>query len=144
MPRPRWRSALLVGLLIGLGLASRSSLAAALPVFLQTYAGDTLWAMLVFFGFALLCPAARSWQLAAAALAFSFAIEFSQLWQAPWLEALRSNRVAALVLGRGFLLSDLFCYSAGIALAALADRAMTPGLATAGEPAAGRKPSGNR
>jgi hypothetical protein len=33
------------------------------------------------------------------ALAFSFAVEFSQLYHAPWIDALRGYRLGTLVLG---------------------------------------------
>lgn len=98
------------------GLASRRY-GAALPAFLADYAGDTLWAALVFFLLALLFPAASTRALAAAALAIAFAVETSQLYHAPWIDALRATRLGALVLGYGFLWSDLVCYSVGVALA---------------------------
>ncbi len=51
----------------------------------------------------------------------SLAVELSQLYQAPWLDAIRSSLPGRLVLGRGFLWSDLACYAASLALAAVAD-----------------------
>ena len=44
--------------------------------------------------------------------------EFSQLYRAPWIDAVRATRLGALVLGQGFLWSDLWCYAAGVTLAA--------------------------
>jgi hypothetical protein len=61
--------------------------------------------------------------LAAAALGISFAVEFSQLVQVEWLERLRATRAGALVLGRGFLATDLICYAAGVALGVAGERA---------------------
>lgn len=52
--------------------------------------------------------------IAIAALAFSYCIEISQLYHAPWIDALRSNSLGGLVLGFGFLWSDLFCYTVGV------------------------------
>lgn len=100
-------------LVVALGLASRSP-AVPRPSIVAAYAGDTLWALLVFL---LVRLAAPRWQLvyvAGAALAFSFAIEASQLYHAPWLDTVRRTLPGRLVLGAGFLWSDLVCYTAGV------------------------------
>jgi hypothetical protein len=60
-------------------------------------------------------------QAAGGALAISFLVEFSQLYRAPWIDAVRDHWLGALFLGRGFLASDLVCYSGGVLLAAGAD-----------------------
>jgi hypothetical protein len=57
-------------------------------------------------------------------LAFAFVIEFSQMFHTPWLDALRAHRLAALVLGQGFLWSDLACYAAGIAVGIYVERSL--------------------
>ena len=51
----------------------------------------------------------------------SFAVEFSQLYQAGWINAVRETHLGALVLGRGFLWSDLACYTAGVGAGWLAE-----------------------
>ena len=56
------------------------------------------------------------------AAVFSVAIETSQLYHAPWIDAIRRTRPGALVLGYGFLWSDLACYAAGVALATAVER----------------------
>jgi len=91
------------------------------PRAVATYAGDVLWAVMVFWALALLWPRARTATLAGAALAVAFAVEGSQLLQTPWLVALRETRLGALALGQGFLWSDLACYAVGITAAALLD-----------------------
>lgn len=98
-----------------LGIASRK-LGAYLPEFLRLYAGDTLWAMMVYFGLRFLAPHMKIYKTMAFALLFSFGIEISQLYQAPWINHIRETTLGALVLGRGFLWSDLICYAVGIAL----------------------------
>ena len=45
-----------------------------------------------------------------------FGIEFSQLLSYEWLMQLRSTRMGALVLGQGFLWSDIVAYTAGVLL----------------------------
>jgi hypothetical protein len=108
---------------VALGLASRRY-AAALPSFIATYAGDALWAAMVFWIAALLFPRARTRTLATIALGVSFAVELSQLYHAPWIDQLRSTRLGALALGHGFLWSDLLCYAAGVLAATIVDAAV--------------------
>lgn len=55
------------------------------------------------------------------AIIFSFCIEFSQMYHAPWIEEIRSTRLGGLILGYGFKFSDLVCYSVGIVFGALVD-----------------------
>ncbi|WP_095978851.1 DUF2809 domain-containing protein [Melittangium boletus] len=119
VPPSRSRVLLVPALLLTvvLGLGSRSGMARhVLPRFLTDYAGDTLWATLVYLGVLLLWPWLSVWRAATGSLGFAFLIEGSQLFHPPWLDALRSHTLVALVLGRGFLVSDLFCYAAGVAL----------------------------
>ncbi|WP_163991266.1 DUF2809 domain-containing protein [Pyxidicoccus caerfyrddinensis] len=111
--RVRLTSLVLAVLVLALGLASRSK-SVAWPPFFAEYAGDTLWALLVFLLLRFVAPARPVLHVAAAALAFSFAVEFSQLYQAPWLNAVRRTLPGRLVLGAGFLWSDLVCYTAGV------------------------------
>ena len=59
-----------------------------------------------------------------AALAVSFLIELSQLWHPPFLEALRATTIGGLVLGYGFLRSDLVCYTVGACICLVAETAI--------------------
>ncbi|NML64157.1 DUF2809 domain-containing protein [Hymenobacter sp. RP-2-7] len=102
---------------MGLGLASRRY-AAGLPAWVGAYAGDALWALPVYWLVGALQPGWAVRRRALAAGIFATGIELSQLWQAPWLQALRHTTLGALVLGQGFLWSDLACYAAGIAVGA--------------------------
>lgn len=98
-----------------LGLASRRY-AAGLPGWVGHYAGDALWALLVYWLAGLLRPGWPTGRRARAAAGFALAIELSQLCQVPWLRALRHTPLGGLVLGQVFLWSDLGCYAGGIAL----------------------------
>ena len=62
--------------------------------------------------------------MAFAAGTVSLAVELGQLYHAPWIEAVRQTRIGGLVLGFGFLWSDLACYAAGIGMAAALDHAL--------------------
>lgn len=113
----RKRSLYFVGccLVVVLGLASRRY-ASVLPVFLARYAGDTLWTVMVFGVVGLLAAEWSSLRVAFVALMVSYAIECSQLYHAPWIDTIRDTRVGGLVLGYGFLWSDIICYTVGVAL----------------------------
>jgi hypothetical protein len=108
---------------VALGLASRRY-GGVLPPFIAEYAGDTLWALMVFLGICVLFPRAPISKAAVAALLISYGVEFSQLYHAPWIDALRRTTVGRLTLGSGFLWSDLVCYTAGAASGVVLDRAL--------------------
>ena len=67
------------------------------------------------------------------AIGISFAIELSQLYRAPWIDSIRATRPGALVLGQGFLWSDLVCYSAGVVLAMALDAWLASPMASRGD-----------
>ena len=112
---PRKQSALLILVTVALGLSSRR-FGAVLPAWVAAYAGDVLWALLGFWLVSFGWPRWPAGRVAAVALALAVAVEISQLYQAPWLNALRGTTPGGLVLGHGFLGSDLVCYAAGAAL----------------------------
>ena len=76
---------------------------------------------MVFLGICFIANKSKTWQISLAAITFSFAIEFSQLYQAPWINNLRHTKLGGLVLGYGFLTSDLICYTVGIAIGIILD-----------------------
>ena len=96
-----------------LGLGSRR-FGSYLPAFVAEYAGDTLWALMVFLGIGALAPRASLSRRAAIALTTSYGVEVSQLYHAPWINSLRHTPLGGRVLGFGFLWSDLACYTAGV------------------------------
>jgi hypothetical protein len=106
-------------LTVALGLGSRAS---GMPPFVLAYAGDALYAVLVFGLLGLVAPRVSTLRLALAALAICVAIEVSQAFHPAWLDALRARPYVALVLGRGFLWSDLACYAVGVGVAAGIER----------------------
>lgn len=114
------RYAALVCLTVGAGFASRRY-PGFFPEFVARYAGDTLWATMVFWFLALGWRRASTGRLAASALAVAVAVECSQLYRAGWIDAVRETRIGALVLGSGFLWSDLVCYAVGVGIAVVVD-----------------------
>jgi len=118
--RPVYGASIL--LVIALGLLTRK-----FPEFVPAALGKTpgdalwLWALMVFLGLGWIFRRARTVTLALAALSFSFAIEFLQLYHAPWIETLRGTLLGRLVLGRGFLWGDLVAYCVGVAVGGLGE-----------------------
>ena len=51
----------------------------------------------------------------------SYSIEISQLYHAPWIDAIRNTILGGLILGFGFLWSDLVCYTIGIIIGIIID-----------------------
>ncbi|MFR5265519.1 DUF2809 domain-containing protein [Clostridium sp.] len=106
---------LLFILVICLGLSSRKFYM-YLPKFIADYSGDTLWAMMVYLGIAFVFNKLESKKVMILALIFSYLIEFSQLYQGQLINSIRNTTIGGLVLGYGFLFSDLICYLVGILL----------------------------
>lgn len=97
-----------------MGLLSRRL--EGLPIIIETYGGDVLWALMVFLGIAFLLNKRPTWVIGVSAFVFAYGIELSQLYHAPWIDQIRATTLGGLVLGYGFLWSDLMCYTVGIAL----------------------------
>jgi hypothetical protein len=114
---------ILIALVCLLGIGSRRY-AHALPGFISVYAGDTLWAMAAFLGIGLILPRESTRTIALLTIAFSVAIELSQLYHAPWIDSIRQTTLGGLILGFGFLWSDLACYAVGIGLGVMIDIAL--------------------
>ncbi|MED0905711.1 DUF2809 domain-containing protein [Bacillus nitratireducens] len=101
--------------IIMLGLSSRK-FAFALPDLLNEYLGDALWALMIFTGFGFLFPKIEMKKLAFISLIFCYGIEISQLYHAEWIDSIRATTLGGLVLGYGFLWSDLVAYTIGVGI----------------------------
>ena len=119
-PRNRLVYLGLLTIVIVLGLGSRK-FAASLPPFIAENAGDALWTVAAFVSLAILFPRWSSIQLGSTSLLISFAVEFSQLLDVSWLNAIRNNKIGRLFLGSGFLWADLIRYLFGAASATVLD-----------------------
>ena len=111
MLKIRFQSLTIALTLIPIGLATRQYG----NEWMKLYVGDVLWAAMIYWGFKFLF-AQEPKRTAFYALIFCFLIEFSQLYHAPWIDQIRNNRLGGLVLGFGFLWSDLVCYLVGVFL----------------------------
>lgn len=93
----------------------------------QDIIGDALWAAMMAWWVGAAAPRVALRIRAAVALGICFAVELSQLWHTPALDALRATRAGHLVLGSGFDPRDLAAYTAGVAAAVLIERALHVG-----------------
>ena len=117
---------------VPLGLGSRRY-GHALPRFVAEYAGDALYATLVFFLLLFAAPRASRVRLAVLAFGLSALVEVSQAWHVAPLKAARATRLGRLVLGTTFVWSDLPCYAVGAALGlALARLVLAPPAVSGG------------
>lgn len=120
IPRSRLRLLVCIVGVIALGLASRK-FPSLFPAIFGKYPGDALWALMVFVGLAFVKPQASTARLAVFSFAISCAIELSQLYQAPWLNAIRHTTIGHLALGSTFSWFDIAAYTVGVLVGALAD-----------------------
>ncbi|WP_312505931.1 ribosomal maturation YjgA family protein, partial [Bacillus luti] len=116
--RNRMLYAIFTIIVIVLGLSSRK-FAFALPDLLNDYLGDALWALMIFTGFGFLFPKIETKKLAFISLLFCYGIEMSQLYHAQWIDSIRATTLGGLVLGYGFLWSDLVAYTIGVGIGIL-------------------------
>lgn len=107
---------LLLPIILGAGLFSRTEMIDSTSIY-GTYGGDTLWTVMVYFVLRLLFPNFSPAQTCIASIAYSFLTELSQMLKYDFLLQLRSTRLGALILGHGFLWSDLACYLLGAMIA---------------------------
>jgi len=105
-------------MIAALGLPART-IQDRLPSWYVQYFGDYLWAMLLFFGFALILQNMSTFKVAIVSLLFTYSIEVSELFHPAWLDYLRSIKLFALILGFTFLWSDIVAYTLGISTGAL-------------------------
>ena len=94
------------------GLASRTAPLRDWPV-IGSYGGDACWTIAACGGLRLILTGTPTRWLALAGYAISVGVELSQLVRWDWLDAIRATTPGALLLGRGFLWSDLAAYAGG-------------------------------
>ncbi|MEH3103787.1 MAG: DUF2809 domain-containing protein [Sphingomonas phyllosphaerae] len=130
-PRPPSLSAALIAGTIAAGLAIRK-LPVGLPPAVVKHGGSILWASMVYWIVSTLRPRWRPRRSGIAAAVITTAIELSQLYHLPTLNAFRRTSLGALLLGRVFSVWDVATYAAAVGLAAMVDRIIrgqpTPGL----------------
>lgn len=120
MRRSRILYFILTIITIILGLLSRK--VSGFPEIISAYSGDVLWAFMVFLLFAFIFNKKPTIFILIISIIFSCGIELSQLYHAPWIDSIRATILGGLILGFGFLWSDLICYTIGIIFGAIIDK----------------------
>jgi hypothetical protein len=83
----------------------------------RIYGGDVIWAgMCVFLLRAFLYKTAL-WKLSLFAYTLGVIIECSQAIHTRWLDEFRRTMAGKLLLGQGFMWSDIVCYAVGVLMA---------------------------
>jgi hypothetical protein len=100
---------------VAMGLLSRKYLW-LFPSVLGKYPGDVLWAQMVYWAVGFVFPSASIAKVASSALAVSYTDELCQLYQAPWINQIRSTSLGHLILGSAFSWVDMLSYTVGVAL----------------------------
>lgn len=93
--------------------------------FIPLFIGDILWALMVYFIMRFFFVRKPIKCIVIASLVFCYLIEFSQLYNAPWIDELRHTLFGRLVLGAGFLWSDLLCYTVGVGIGVLVNTGLS-------------------
>ncbi|MES2108897.1 MAG: DUF2809 domain-containing protein [Bacteroidota bacterium] len=119
MSKTRLSYFILITLTITAGLLSRYI--NGIPLF----TGDILWGLMVYFIVRFLFIYRKIKWAAIASLIFSYGIEFSQLYQAPWINNIRHTVLGGLILGYSFLWSDMLCYTVGVGIGLAIDKMLT-------------------
>ncbi len=119
--RRRFFYLIAIAILFLFGLPSRL-IPQYLPDFYVGYVGDALWAMAIFFMLGVVFPSTSTRRLVIAALAITYTIEISELYQADWINQLRHIKLIGLILGFTFQWSDILMYTIGITAGALIER----------------------
>lgn len=118
--RNRLLYGVMILIVIVLGLFSRK-MAYAIPDFLNTYLGDALWALMIYILFGFIFRDMKIKTVALIGVSFCYFIELTQLYHANWIDIIRKTTLGGLVLGYGFLWSDLLAYSIGIGVGVIID-----------------------
>ncbi len=98
---------------IGIGLVI-ARVHSALPAALADKLGDALWAMMMFWLVSVAVTRTRALARGGIALGICVAVESSQLYHTPGLDALRRTTLGHLVLGSGFDSGDLAACAVGV------------------------------
>jgi hypothetical protein len=119
MKNSRFTYLSLIVITVVLGLLSRHI--DGIPLFI----GDILWATMIYFGFRFLFIKKPTKFIILASLLFCYAIEFSQLYQAPWINNIRHTVIGGLILGEVFLWGDMLSYTIGVGIGVLIETIIT-------------------
>lgn len=109
----KYRIALLLGVLAIAPLGYVVRFSGFGPIWLQDGAGSVAYEIFWIFLVALFLSTTSPFRIAVGVCLATCALEFLQLWQPPWLQALRATLPGRLVLGNTFTWPDFFSYALG-------------------------------
>lgn len=110
LKRNRFVYLTLIIITILIGLLSRTELVSkTIPLLF----GDYLYGLLLFWIVGLLYNKTGSLKVALVSILLCYLIETFQIYQADWINNIRSNKLGALILGHGFLWNDIISYTLG-------------------------------
>lgn len=115
MTRLRVKYFLLACAIVVLGLLSRKF------TFVPLWVGDVLWATMIYFILRSFYPHSSIRKITLISIIISYAIEFSQLYKAPWIDHMRHTFLGRMTLGETFFWGDLVSYTAGILIGVAID-----------------------
>jgi Protein of unknown function (DUF2809) len=100
-----------------------------LPPVVRDVLADALWAMMMVWWISAAAPRLPLRTRSLAALVVCVAVELSQRYHTPFLDAARRTLAGHLILGSGYDPRDLIAYAAGVVVAVVVDRvSATPPL----------------
>lgn len=91
------------------------------PDVVNLYLGDALYAFMMYYIISFLFVKKNIIFRGLLALTVCYTIELSQLYQADWINMVRQTLPGKLVLGSGFLYTDLLAYLLGVLFALCVD-----------------------
>jgi hypothetical protein len=94
--------------IVVLGLLSRKF------SFVPLWVGDVLWATMIYFIVRFFFPRLSIGKVTLISIIISYAVEFSQLYKAPWIDNMRHTFPGRMLLGETFFWGDLVSYTVGI------------------------------
>lgn len=118
MLRLRVKYFLLNCVIVVLGLLSRKF------TFVPLWVGDVLWATMIYFIVRFLLPHLSVTKTTLISIFISYAVEFSQLYKAPWIDNMRHTFLGRMLLGETFFWGDLVSYTFGILIGIIIDYAL--------------------
>jgi hypothetical protein len=88
------------------------------PFWLTKWGGSVLWAIMLYWLFAMVIPFQKVWMAAGGASCIAAAVELVRLYHTPGLDAFRRTLAGVLLLGNVFSMGHIVVYWAAIALVA--------------------------
>ena len=89
------------------------------PEIVAIYGGDIFWTTMVVFALRSVLLKPSVWKLVTFTSILGAVTEASQLYHTPWLDDFRNTKFGGILLGHGFLWSDIVCYVIGAVFAGL-------------------------